>query len=127
MAEVTAGRPNRSWLWAALAALVLIAIAFWAFNRGGDGRLPGEDGSAQTTALDETPASTAQLDANGVTNDEPNPPLPSAAAAAMEPGGAPQTSAGGVADASEMGGRRQSGEAPAGQQAPAPAQAPPAG
>ena len=91
------GKKNLTWLWALLAAVVLVAIVAWLMNRG-----------YQKDNAVVTPDPSAQLDATGVESGAPAPPEPSAAAAALE-GDAGGTSSRGVADASAVGGEDGTG------------------
>lgn len=66
-----AEKKTNKWLWPLLAALALVAVLAWAFNRGAD------DGD-----LSERMASdpVSRQDASGADRGAPNPPAPSAAA-----------------------------------------------
>ena len=102
MAEAQAGK-SRKWIWALLAAVVLVALVAWWVNRGAEG----------DEELATNPA--AQEDASGVAMGSPNPPAVSAAEASEGPPG--DTSSGGVPEvAGEQGaaaGTEGAGGAPA--------------
>jgi len=97
MAEAQAGK-SKTWIWALLAAVVLVALVAWWVNRGAEG----------DEELATNPA--AQEDASGVAMGSPAPPLPSAAEASK--GGAGDTSAQGIPD-TVAAGAAQGGAQPA--------------
>jgi hypothetical protein len=122
MTDTGAGRKSRNWLWAALAALLLIAVAAWAVNRGaGTGEV---DRNADTTLAEEAANPAAQMDASGTQMGQAAPPAPSAAAAALDDDGGRGTNSTGVADASSYNPNGQGG-APSGPGNPTNAQGTP--
>ncbi len=97
MSDTSAGGKKKSWIWALLAALVVVALGVWWFNRSQDASERSEEFAADPQS---------QMDANTVEQGQPGVPAgTNAAALANQSEDQDMGNAGAILEADEQRGR----------------------